>query len=108
MPFRRMTYFTVHICLMEIMEVLYFVTSVKPLSHIHESEHDLTRFNVFPSIVLERMKVVHSFVFIRVKSWSVARGRMDVAGRLKSCSNFLQCKNLEHDLSRAEKSCSVV
>ena len=44
------------------------------------------------------MKVAHSFVFIRVKSWSVARGRMDVAARLKSC----------YDLSRAEKSCSVV
>ena len=54
------------------------------------------------------MKEAHSFVFIRVKSWSVARGRMDVAGRLRSCSKFLQCKNLEHDLSRAEKSCSVI
>ena len=54
------------------------------------------------------MKVAHSFVFIRVKSWSVARGRMDVAARLKSCYKFLQCKNLEHDLSRAEKSCSVI
>ena len=25
-----------------------WLSGVKPLSHIHESEHDLTRFNVFP------------------------------------------------------------